>query len=160
MSQSKIKTRNPVSASTLSAKEIASEFARIGQLTKEGKESEAWRAANDLYAKCPNDATANFVIALILAENNQRADALQYAEAAARFEPANVRNLVFLGKLYVDLGMIEYAPAILHKAFAIDNTVYQAPWALANYYLQSGQGGRALPYFDLALQSRPIFCQG
>lgn len=155
MSQSKIKARNSLASSPLSAKEIAAEFARIGQLTKEGKDGEAWRAANNLYAKYPNDATANFVIALILVENNQKADALQYAEAAVKFAPDNVRNLVFLGKLYVDLGMIEYAPSVLHKAFAIDNTVYQAPWALANFYLQSGQGGRALPYFDLALQAAP-----
>ena len=155
MSRSKIKARNPLTASPSPAKEIASEFARIGQLTKKGKDGEAWRAANNLYAKYPNDATANFVIALMLVENGQKADAIQYAEAAVKFAPDNVRNLVFLGKLYVDLGMIEYAPSILHKAFAIDNTVYQAPWALANYYLESGQGGRALPYFDLALQAAP-----
>lgn len=155
MNKSKTKARNAATASPSPAKEIASEYARIGQLTKEGKEGEAWRAANNLYAKYPDDATANFVIALILVENDQKADAIQYAEAAVRFAPENVRNLVFLGKLYVDLGMIEYAPSILHKAFAIDNTVYQAPWALANYYLQSGQGGRALPYFDLALQAAP-----
>ena len=43
----------------------------------------------------------------------------------------------------------------LHKAFNLDNTAYQAPWALASIYFKSGQGNRALPYFDLALQAAP-----
>ena len=137
------------------AKEIALEFARIAKLTKDGKEDEAWRVANDLYAKHPNDPTSNFIIALILQENGQKADALPYAEAAVKFAPNNPRYLVFLGKLYVDLGMIEHAPTVLNKAFALDKTIYQAPWALGIYYLKSGQGSRALPYFDLALQAAP-----
>jgi hypothetical protein len=49
-----------------------------------------------------------------------------------------------LGKLYVELDMIEFAPDILHKAFAMDKTLFQAPWALASYYVESGQGSRAL----------------
>ncbi len=134
---------------------IEREFVRIGEFNRSGKHDEAWTAANNLYGEYPNDPTANFVIALMLDENNQKADALHYAEAAVKFAPNNVRNLVFLGKLYVDLDMIEYAPAILHKAFELDKTVYQAPRALANYHYSSGQGSRALPYFDLALKAAP-----
>ena len=155
MKQSKFKALNPLAAAPSQAKEIASEFARIARLTREGKEDQAWRAANELYAKHPNDPTANFIIALILQENGQKADALPYAEAAVKFAPNNPRYLVFLGKLYVDLGMIEHAPTVLNKAFALDKTIYQAPWALGIYYLKSGQGSRALPYFDLALQAAP-----
>ena len=155
MSQSKLKAKNATAAAPSSTKEIALEFARIAKLNESGKEDEAWRAANELYAKYPKEATPNFIIALILNENGQKADALPYAEAAVKHAPDNPRFLVFLGKLYVDLGMIEHAPAVLHKAFAIDKTIYQAPWALAVYYLKSGQGGRALPYFDLALQAVP-----
>ncbi len=155
MSQSKLKAKNATIAPPSSAKEIALEFVRIAKLTESGRGDEAWRAANDLYAKYPKDSTANFIIALILKESGQKADALPYAEVAVKHAPENPRYLVFLGKLYVDLGMIEHATAPLHKAYAIDKTIYQAPWALAVYYLKSGQGGRALPYFDLALQGVP-----
>ena len=124
MSQSKIKVKNAAAASS-PAKEIALEFTRISQLTASGKGDEAWQAANDLYAKYPTEATPNFIIALILTESDQKADALPYAEAAVKFAPDNVRYLVFLGKLYVDLTMIEYAPAVLHKAYALDKTAYQ-----------------------------------
>jgi tetratricopeptide (TPR) repeat protein len=135
---------------------IAREFARIGELNRAGRHDEAWTAANNLYGTYPKEATPNFVIALILDENKQKADALQYAEAAVKFAPNSVRNLVFLGKLYVDLGMIEYAPTVLHKAFELDKTAFQAPWALGKYYLESGQGRRALPYFELALNAAPL----
>ena len=137
------------------AAEIAREFARIAKLTEGGKVSEVWSAANALYAKYPKDHTANFIMALVLKENRQNNDALPFAEAAVKFAPDNARNLVFLGKLYVDLRMIEYAPKVLNKAFAIDKTLFQAPWALAHYYLESGQGRLALPYFGLALQAAP-----
>ena len=140
------------------AQEIAQEFARIANLAEGGKRSEAWSAANALYAKYPMDPTANFIIALILKENGQDGDALPFAEAAVKFAPADARNLVFLGKLYVDLKMVEFAPDVLHKAFALDKSLFQAPRALAHYYLESGQGSRALPYFELALEaSSPRF---
>lgn len=146
-----IPSRSPESP----AAEIAREFARIAKLTESGKVNEVWSAANALYEKYPKDHTANFVMALLLKENRQTKDALPFAEAAVKLAPDNARNLVFLGKLYVDLRMIEFAPDVLNKAFALDKTLFQAPWALAHYYLESGQGKLALPYFDSALQSAP-----
>lgn len=136
-------------------KTIALEFARIAKLAESGKREEGRRAANALYKKHPDDHLANIAMALILTEDNRKADALPYAETAVKLAPNNARYLVSLGKLYLDLGMIEYAPSVLHKAFALDRTLYQAPWALAYYYLSSGQGSSALPYFELALQAAP-----
>src|SRR6185436_19635386 len=83
----------------------------------------------------------------------QRSDALQYAEAAVRFAPDNAIYKVFLGKLYVELGLIEYALDHLVTAFTMDKSLYQAPLGLAKYYFDAGQGARALPYYDLALQA-------
>jgi tetratricopeptide (TPR) repeat protein len=153
MKQQRFKPKTLMQNGAFVFQKIVKELSRIGELNKDGKQAEAWEAAKKLYAKFPDDPNANFVIALMLSDNDQKADALECAEAAVKFAPNNVRNLVFLGKLYVDLGMIEHAPTVLHKAFALDNTVYQAPWALALYYLQSGQGNKALPYFDMALQA-------
>jgi tetratricopeptide (TPR) repeat protein len=148
--------KRPIPASPFVVQQhVANEFSRIGRLMVENKVDDAWAAANALYAEHPDNATANFTLALILDSNLQKADALEYAEAAVKFAPDNVRNLTFLGKLYVDLGMIEFAPKVLHKAFSLDASAYQAPWALATYYLHSGQGGRALPYFEMALKAAP-----
>ena len=127
MKQLKPKSKNMVSATSSLAKEIALEFVRISKLAESGKGDEAWRAANDLYVKHPLEATPNFIIALILAGKERKSDALAYAEAAVKLAPDNAIYKVFLGKLYVELGMIEFAPDILHKAFAMDKTLFQAP---------------------------------
>jgi tetratricopeptide (TPR) repeat protein len=155
MSKQRFKPNAQTRIAQSAEQEVAREFARISKLNSEGKYEQAWDAANDLHAKHPNDPTANFVMALMLSDNDQKDDALEFAEAAVKFGPNAVRNLVFLGRLYVDLGMIEYAPTILHKAFSLDNKVYQAPWSLAVYYLNAGQGIKALPYFDSALDAAP-----
>jgi tetratricopeptide (TPR) repeat protein len=155
MKQVMQKTSNQRHAAPSLAKEMALEFVRISKLAESGKEDEAWSAANALHAKHPNEGTPNFIMALNLAGKGRKPAALSYAEAAAKFAPDNAIYKVFLGKLYVELGMIEFAPDVLHEAFAIDKTLYQAPLELAKYYFESGQGRRALPYFDLALKSAP-----
>ncbi len=156
MKLSKAISIKPAGASDSLGKQLALEFTRIAKLTESGKADEAWRAANDLYAKHPGEATPNFIIALILLENGQQSDALAYAEAAVKFAPDSAINKVFLGRLYVQLEMIEFATDILRSAFAMDNTLFQAPFALASYYFKSGQGGLALPFFEQALGAAPI----
>ena len=107
---------------------MALEFVRIGKLLEDGQADEAWRAANNLYGEHPNESTPNYIIALILAENNQKSEALPYAEAAVKFAPEDAIKMVFLGKLYVDLKMIEFAPGLLHKAFSIDGSLSRHHW--------------------------------
>ena len=90
---------------------------------------------------------------LLLKENEQHSDALPFAESAVKFAPENAGYLAFLGKLYVDLRLIEFAPMFSTRRSPWTKRMFQAPWALAHYYLESGQGRLALPYFDLALRS-------
>ena len=137
------------------ANEIALEFVRISKLSEAGKKDEAWQAANALHNKYPNEATPNFVMALMLADKEEKQQALPFAKAAVNLAPGNAMHKVFLGKLYVDLRLVEFATALLHQAFAIDKTQFQAPLTLAYYYSESGQGSRAMPYFDLALHAAP-----
>lgn len=137
------------------AQEITREFARIGKLIESGKVRDGWNAANALYAKYPKDPTANFIMALLLKDDEQHNEALPFAESAAKLAPENAGFLAFLGKLYVDLGMMEFAVDVLNKALSLDNTLFQVPWALAHYYMGTGQGERALPHFDLTLKIAP-----
>ena len=155
MKQIKPGNRNSAGAGLRLGQEIALEFARIAKLSENGKVEEAWRAANALHAKHPNDGTSNFIIALMLADKEKKPEALVYAERAVKLAPDNAIFKVFLGKLYVDLDMIEFAPEILHRAFVMDRSQYQAPLALANYFDRAGQGSRALPYYDQALTAAP-----
>ena len=129
------------------ANEIALEFVRISRLSEAGKKDEAWQAANALHKKHPNEATPNFVMALMLADKEEKQQALPFAKAAVSLAPGNAMHKVFLGKLYVDLRLVEFAPELLHQAFAIDKTQFQAPLTLAYYYSESGHGTAALPRF-------------
>ena len=138
-----------------SSQSAAQEFANITNLLKNGRREEAWKAAHVFYKKRPDDPSVNFLIALMLAEGKQNSKALPHLERAVKFAPNNAEYLVALGTLYIKLGMIEHAPNVLHKAFSIDNKIYKAPIALANYYFRSGQGKRALPYYDAALSTAP-----
>lgn len=155
MKQSKLTPSKLMTHLPNSEQEIAREFARIGALARSDKRDEAALAAAALHRKHPNNAIANFAMAIVLVESEPNADALPYAKAAVRFAPKNAGYMVFLGKLYVDLGLIEFAPRILEKAFDLNKNLFQAPWALAHYYFHSGQGDRALPYYGQALRAAP-----
>jgi len=61
------------------AQEIAWEFTRIGKLIESGKVRDGWNAANALYVKYPKDPTANFIMALLLKDDEQHGEALPFA---------------------------------------------------------------------------------
>lgn len=132
---------------------VAQEFSNITSLLKSGRKGEAWAAATIFFEKHPANASINFLIAIILAEKRQNAEALPYLERAVKSAPDNAEYLLALGRIYLELGMIEYAGEVLQKAFSIDDKMYKAPFALANYHFMAGQGKRALPYYHAALKT-------
>lgn len=138
-----------------SADAISAEYTRIRKLIEENEIVDAWNSANALHEKHSNHPLANYAMALILAGNKQRSAALRFAEAAVKYAPDNPGYHLFLGKLYVDLEMFEFAPAVLNRAVALDNTMFQAPWIMAEYYFGLGQGDRALQYYQNALGVAP-----
>lgn len=155
MKQAGSNSRHLMGAVPSSAQSAAQEFASITNMLKMGRKAEAWAAATNFYQKHPGNASINFVIALILAESKQNEKALPFLERAVKIAPDNAEYLLALGKLYLELGMVERAPNVLHKAYSIDSTIYKAPFALANYHFLASQGKRALPYYDAALRTAP-----
>ena len=89
MKQIKPGNQNSAGAALRLGQEIALEFARIAKLSENGKEEEAWGAANTLHAKHPNDGTSNFIIALMLANKEKKPEALVYAKRAVKLAPDN-----------------------------------------------------------------------
>ena len=155
MKQLKFGARTVASAIKLVDKKKAREFENITTLSKAGEEVKAWHAANTFHKKYTEDPSGNFIMALMLGEQKRMANALPYAEAAVKFAPNNTNFLVTLGKLYIELEMFEFAPEVLHRAFALDRSQFQAPLALASYYFKTGQAASALPYCELALEAAP-----
>jgi tetratricopeptide (TPR) repeat protein len=151
----KLKAQQEELRKQIVAKEIAEEFVRISKISDAGNKHEAWRAATVLHNKYPGEATPNFMLALMLNKDKENGKALAYAKEAVRLAPNNAIQKVFLGKLYVNTGLIEFATEILHSAYALDKTQYQAPLILGYYYAEAGQSDKALPYFERALKTSP-----
>lgn len=132
------------------AQVISDELAQIRKLIDANKKVDAWNVAKALHEKHPHHPVANYGMALAIFNAGQKSAALPYAEAAVRQAPDDALYHLFLGKLYVDLEMLEFAPAVLEKAAALDKTMFQAPWIMAEYYFGLGLGERALQYYQKA----------
>jgi tetratricopeptide (TPR) repeat protein len=135
--------------------EISAEYTRIRKLIEANEIVDAWNSAKVLHEKHPNDPLPNYAMAVILVGSKRNSAALRFAEAAVKYAPDNPGYHLFLGKLYVDLGMLEFAPPVLDRAVALDNTLFQAPWIMAEYYFGLGQGDKALQYYQTALEVVP-----
>lgn len=156
MKQPKLETVDSLAVSPTHSHVISAEFVRIRRLMNANKIADAWLAAQTVHEKHANDPLANYIMALILFTNKQKSESLSYAEAAVRHSPDNALYNLFLGKLYVDLEMPEFAPAVLAKAAALDKTMFHAPWTLADYYFGLGQGDKAIQYCQRALGLAPM----
>lgn len=120
-------------------------------LLKTGRFAEAEAAARALQRQFPARGDVNQALALVLLKSGKHNHALRYAEAAAKAEPENAGYLVNLGRLYVEYEMIEEAQSALEKALRIDPSMYQAPWALGEFFRAVGNGEKAVHYLRQAL---------
>lgn len=130
---------------------IKAEIDRIAALSAAGRHPEAETRARSLHAAVPQRGDVNDVLSLSLVDQRKLHEALPFAKAAVAAEPRNAAYLVNLGRLHLELEQIEFAAPVLEKAYRLDNRVYQAPWALAEFYYRIGQGERAISYFDQAM---------
>ena len=155
MKQPKYKIVDSIAAVPAQTQTISCELEQIRKLIDANKKLDAWNAAKALHGKHPDHPIANYGMALAIYNAGQKSAALPYAEAAIKKAPDNALYHLFLGKLYVDLEMLEFAPAVLEKAAALDKTMFQAPWIMAEYYFGLSQGDKALQYYEKALELVP-----
>jgi tetratricopeptide (TPR) repeat protein len=155
MKQPKYKIVDSLAAAPAPVQTISDELTHIRKLIDANKKLDAWNTAKALHDKHPHHPVANYGMALAIYNAGQNSAALPYAEAAVRQAPENALYHMFLGKLYVDLEMLEFAPAALDKAVALDRTMFQAPWIMAQYYYGLGLGDKALQYYRKALEVAP-----
>ena len=123
----------------------------ISALSKAGRLVEAETKAQELYKQFPNRADVNDALSLTLVDQRKFGPALAFAEAAAKSEPKSTAYLVNLGRLYLNLEIIEKALPVLERAMARKPSPFEAPWALAAFFYQSGKAERSIEYFEKAL---------
>jgi tetratricopeptide (TPR) repeat protein len=155
MKQPKYKIVDSLTVASAPAQVISDELAQIRKLIDARKSVDAWNVAKALHEKYPDHPVANYGMALALFNAGQKSAALAYAEAAVKNAPENALYHLFLGKLYIDLQMLEFVRSVLERAVALDKTMFQAPWILAEYYFGLSQSGKALEYYQKALAVVP-----
>ncbi len=123
----------------------------LSRLMQTGRKEEAEAAAHALQRQFPARGDVNQALALVLLKSGKHNHALKFAEIAAKAEPENAGYLVNLGRLYIEYEMIEEAQPALEKALRLDPSMYQAPWALGEFFRAAGNGERAIHYLKRAL---------
>lgn len=151
MTRPKSQTFDPA----LPTEAISAEYKVIRKQVAANEMADALNSAKMLHEKHPNDPLANYAMAIVLVESKRNSAALRFAEAAVKHAPDNAGYHLFLGKIYLDMEMLEFAPALLERAIALDSTMFQAPWIMAGYYFGLGQGDKALEYYKNALPLAP-----
>ena len=123
----------------------------LSALSVAGKLEEAESKARELHRQYPDRADVNDALSLALVDQKKQGAALPFAEYAAKAEPKNSAYLVNLGRLYMELEVIEDALPVLERAMACKPAPFQAPWAIAEFFHETGKAERAIPYFEKAL---------
>jgi len=134
---------------------IEEAIAGLPRLMESGRYEEAEAAARDLQRLHPTRGDVNEALALVLVNLGKPGHALSFAEAAVKAEPRNAGYLINLGRLYLDFELIEEALPRLEKAFRINPSLYQAPWAMGEFFHETGNGQRAIKYLQQAAAVAP-----
>ncbi|MBC8036162.1 MAG: sulfotransferase [Rhizobiales bacterium] len=134
---------------------VAEAIAGLPRLLQLGRLAEAEAAARSLQRQFPERGDANEALALVLVNLNKHAEAFPFAEAAVKAEPRNAGYLINLGRLFLQYELIEEALPVLEKAFRIDPSMYQAPWAMGEFFHKTGNGQRAIRYLKQAIAASP-----
>lgn len=134
---------------------IGEMIARIYSLVQANRGADAEAAARALQRQFPARGDVNEALALVLVNQNKDNDALLFAEAAVKAEPKNAGYLINLGRLYLKHELIEEAMPLIEKAFRLDPSMFQAPWAMGEFFHQAGNGQRAIRYLNQAILASP-----
>jgi tetratricopeptide (TPR) repeat protein len=134
---------------------IGEMIARVYGLVQSQRGAEAEAAARALHRQLPARGDVNEALALVLVNENKFDDALPFAKAAVKAEPRNAGYLINLGRLYLKYEMIEEALPLIEKAFRLAPSMFQAPWAMGEFFQQAGHGQLAIRYLNQAILASP-----
>ncbi len=134
---------------------VAASLRNIGELISKGQTFEAERICMPLLEAYPHRHDINNLMGVIYVGSGKRSKAVQYFEAAVKAQPSNAVYLNNLGRLYLDLDLIELALPPLNRALSINPRLSETLWAIGEYYRSAGKADKGLPYIEKALLIDP-----
>src|SRR5262245_47904990 len=128
---------------------VAPEIKRIGSLVERGDLDAAETEALRLLKAHPGRPDVHNILGVIYVRQEKRKSrAVTHFEFAVKADPENAHYLNNLGRIYVDLRLVELALPFLHKALAINPNLAAALLAIGKYYNEVGKAELALPYLE------------
>ena len=125
---------------------------RSNKLRSATNRSETVEECRSLLRDYPREPLAHFLLSRALTEGERKKEALPYAEAAYKLEGSNAQYVLYLGLLYHELRLNEFALPLLRKAVKLFPENYLMHSSLADCYEQINQGDRAIACFETAIE--------
>ena len=128
-------------------------LASIEDLASRPREaSEAWRQAIKFE---PSNPTLRRNLLRSLRAAGLHEEALQQAEALLELRPGDPKGLYFAGDALLESGRVDESIARLEAAVKGDSSSVSSRASLATAYLRSGQGAKAIPHLEQAVDVQP-----
>src|SRR5262245_41615504 len=116
----KRRAMKPLAHSSPALDPVAVKIREIGALIQKGQGSDAEAAGLRLLRAHPNRPDVNNILGVVYVQLKKRGRAVPYFEAAVKAEPRNPVYLNNLGRLYLDLDLLELALPPLTRALSIN----------------------------------------
>lgn len=131
--------------------EYAKQTVIVESLFQHSNMQKAVVAAKNLVERYPQDAQANYLIAMALIRIEKESVALKFAQIANKLNSTNLEYIFLLGRIYLKLKLYEFAGPLLLSTIKIQPNDFRINWALADFQFEIGNGKEAKRLCEHAL---------
>jgi tetratricopeptide (TPR) repeat protein len=138
---------------------VSVKLREINELVRNQHLEDADRQIRKLMEQHPNRADVHTLRGLVYIAQKKRHLAVPHFEFAVKSNEYNPVFLNNLGRLYLDLDLVELALPFLDRALKINPREVDTMWAIGGYFANIGQAERSLPYLEKAVSIDPSHAQ-
>ena len=134
---------------------VTAKLREINDLVRKNFLEDADRQIRKLLEQNPKRTDVHTLRGLVYIAQKKPPLAVPHFEFAAKSDQSNPIFLNNLGRLYLDLELVELALPFLDRALKINPREVETMWAIGNYFVSIGQAERGLPYLEKAVAIKP-----
>lgn len=124
-------------------------------LLQSQQHAKAIAACEGLKNKFPQVTETHYLLALGFVEAGRLAPAVQHAEKAYKMEPGNHHYVFYLGYIYQELGLPEFALPLLRQALKLQPGKAEYTEVMGQCYFSLNKSDEAVTYYKRALNQNP-----
>lgn len=134
---------------------VSNKLREINDLVRKKFLEDADRQIRKLVEQNPKRTDVHTMRGLVYIAQKKPNLAVPHFEFAAKSDQYNPIFLNNLGRLYLDLELVELALPFLDRALKINPREVETMWAIGNYFVSIGNAERGLPYLENAVKIKP-----